>query len=172
MSIGGYPSQHFASSYPDMVSGFVALDTTPLGLQYYSKSDLWWLKQVTPMSKLFPAGLLKVGMAWSISKTKYSYKKMMSILESSSKAEIIEQMKIAYEYFMLENKDVNFHFPMLILVGKNDITGKVKVYCRAWAEQTGSELHWIKNARHFSNGDNPEQVNTEIELFINENSHL
>ena len=172
MSMGGYPSQHFASSYPDMVSGFVALDTTPLGLQYYSKSDLWWLKQVTPMSKLFPAGLLKVSMAWSISKTKYSYKKMMSILESSSKAEIIEQMKIAYEYFMLENKDINFHFPMLILVGKNDITGKVKVYCRAWAEQTGSELHWIKNARHFSNGDNPEQVNTEIELFINENSHL
>lgn len=174
MSMGGYPSQHFASLYPDMVGGFIALDTTPLGFQYYSKSDLWWLKQVAPMSKVFPAGLLRVSIAWSISKTKYSYKKMMSILKSYSKAEIIEQMKIAYEYFMLENKDTDFHFPTLILVGKNDITGKVKTYCRAWAKQTGSELHWIKNARHFSNGDNPEQVNKEIELFINinENKHL
>ncbi len=43
MSMGGYPSQHFASIYPDMVKGFVALDTTPLGCGYYSKSDLWWL---------------------------------------------------------------------------------------------------------------------------------
>lgn len=168
MSMGGYPSQHFASSYPDMVNGFVALDTTPLGFQYYSKSDLWWLKQVAPMSKAFSAGLLRVSIAWSISKTKYSYKKMMSILKTYSKAEIIEQMKIAYEYFMLENKDTDFHFPTLILVGKNDITGKVKAYCKAWAKQTGSELHWIKNARHFSNGDNPEQVNKEIELFMNE----
>lgn len=40
MSMGGYPSQHFAALYPDMVKGFVALDTTPLGLKYYSKSDL------------------------------------------------------------------------------------------------------------------------------------
>ena len=35
MSMGGYPSQHFAALYPDMVKGFVALDTTPLGLKYY-----------------------------------------------------------------------------------------------------------------------------------------
>ncbi|MGQ3505107.1 alpha/beta fold hydrolase, partial [Enterococcus faecalis] len=40
MSMGGYSSQHFASIYPDMVKGFIALDTTPLGLSYYSKSDL------------------------------------------------------------------------------------------------------------------------------------
>ena len=45
MSMGGYPSQHFAALYPDMVKGFVALDTTPLGLKYYSKSDLWWVRK-------------------------------------------------------------------------------------------------------------------------------
>jgi len=28
-------------------------------------------------------------------------------------------MKIAYKYFVLENKEVNFNFPMLILVGEN-----------------------------------------------------
>ena len=167
MSMGGYPSQHFAALYPHMVKGFVALDTTPLGMTYYSKSDLWWLKQVAPMAKLFPSSALRISMAWSVSKTKYSYQKMMSMLKPLSKAEIIEQMKIAYEYFPKENKDVHFEFPVLILVGEKDCTGKVKSYCREWSRQTGYPLHYIKNAKHFANGDNPEQVNAEIALFIN-----
>lgn len=166
MSMGGYPCQHFAVLYPDMVKGFVALDTTPLGLRYYSKSDLWWLKQVAPMAKIFPKNILKKSIAWSVSKTNYSYQKMMSMLEPLSKAEIIEQMKIAYEYFPRENIDVSFQFPVLILVGDKDTTGKVKKYCRDWSKKTGYTLHYIKNAKHFANGDNPEQVNSEIELFI------
>ena len=88
------------------------------------------------------------------------------MLKSHSKAEIIEQMRIAYEYFPLENKVVDFSFPVLILVGDKDRTGKVKAYCKEWAKQTGYPLHFIKQAKHFSNGDNPEQVNKEIENFI------
>ncbi|HHU83443.1 MAG TPA: alpha/beta hydrolase, partial [Firmicutes bacterium] len=32
MSMGGYPSQEFAVQYPDRVIAFIALDTTPFGL--------------------------------------------------------------------------------------------------------------------------------------------
>lgn len=39
-------------------------------------------------------------------------------------------------------------------------------YCKEWAKQTGYPLHFIKQAKHFANGDNPEQVNNEIEKFI------
>lgn len=166
MSMGGYPSQHFACLYPDMVKGFVALDTTPLGLHYYSKSDLWWLKQIAWMANCFPANILRKSMAWSVSETEYSYRVMTSMLKASSKAEIIEQMRTAYEYFAMENKDAAFSFPVLILVGDKDNTGKVKAYCREWAKQTGYPLHFIKGAKHFANGDNPEQVNKEIENFI------
>ena len=108
MSMGGYPSQHFAAMYPDMVKGFVALDTTPLGFKYYSKSDLWWLKQVAPMAKCFTANLLRKSMAWSVSESRYSYQKMLSMLKPLSKAEIIQQMQIAYEYFIVEKKEVDF----------------------------------------------------------------
>lgn len=166
MSMGGYPSQHFAAIYPDMVKGLVALDTTPLGVQYYSKSDLWWLKQVAPMAKWFPATILQKSMAKSISETDYSYQKMMSMLKPLSKSEIIEQMRIAYGKFTHENRSVMFQFPVLILVGDRDSTGKVKAYCKEWAKQTGYPLHFIKNAQHFANGDNPEQVNFEIQQFI------
>lgn len=167
MSMGGYPSQHFASIYPAMVKGFIALDTTPLGLTYYSKSDLWWLKRAVLMAECFSTHILKVSMAWSVSKRKYSFQKMMSMLEPLSKADIIDQMQVAYEYFPMENKDVDFQFQVLILVGKKDSTGKVKTYCGEWAKRTGYPLHYIKGAKHFSNGDNPEQVNKEIEDFIN-----
>lgn len=166
MSMGGYPSQHFADRYPWMVKGFVALDTTPLGLRYYTKSDLWWLKHVAPMAKCFPNYLLRKSIARSVSESRYSYQKMLSMLKPFSKAEIILQMRIAYEFFVMENKDVDFAFPVLILVGEKDCTGKVKAYCEAWAKQTGFPLHIIKQARHFSNGDNPAQVNREIERFI------
>lgn len=88
------------------------------------------------------------------------------MLKPLSKSEIIQQMQIAYEYFIAENKDVDFLFPVLILVGENDSTGKVKTYCKEWAKQTGYPLHFIKQAKHFANGDNPEQVNREIENFI------
>lgn len=166
MSMGGYPSQHFAAMYPGMVKGFVALGTTPLGLQYYTKADLWWLKQAVSIAKLFPADILRKSMAWQVSNTKYSYQKMISMLIPLSKAEIIKQMQAAYEYFPYENRNVKFTFPVLILAGDKDRTGKVKTYCRKWAEYTGYPLHFIKNARHFANGDNPEQVNLEIKLFI------
>ncbi|MBO5069796.1 MAG: alpha/beta hydrolase [Roseburia sp.] len=166
MSMGGYPSQHFAVLYPDMVKGFIALDTTPLGQQYYSRSDLWWLRHIAPMAKLFPAKTLRKSMAKSVSMTAYSYEKMMKMLIPLSKSEIIEQMRIAYEYFAKENREVDFAFPVLILVGDKDSTGKVKEYCRAWSMNTGFPLHYIEEAKHFANGDNPEQVNEEIDNFL------
>lgn len=52
------------------------------------------------------------------------------------------------------------------MLGDKDKTGKVRQYCKAWAEKTGHPLHIIKNSSHFSNGDNPQQVNSEIEQFI------
>lgn len=111
-----------------MVKGFVALDTTPLGLKYYSKSDLWWLKQVVPMAKCLTTNLLRKSMAWSVSvsESRYSYQKMLSMLKSLSKAEIIQQMRIAYEYFIVENKDVDFSFPILILVDEKDAQARLR----------------------------------------------
>jgi pimeloyl-ACP methyl ester carboxylesterase len=166
MSMGGYPSQEFAYHYPENVDRMVMLDTTPFGLKYYSKSDLWWLKQVAPLGKRFPNNMLRKSMAKSVSKTNYSYQKMIEMLKPLSKTEIIEQMDIAYGKFAKENKDVQFNFPILLLLGEYDTTGKVKQYNQAWAKATNYPLHIIKHAAHFSNGDNPEQVNLEIENFI------
>ena len=166
MSMGGYPSQMFACHYPDMVLGFVAIDTTPFGTGYYSRSDQWWLKRVEPLAKLFPDKMLRRSMAKSVSKTQYSYNMMMKMLQPLSKTDICRQMGLAYNGFLKENRDMKFSFPVLILLGECDKTGKVKQYCEQWAKNEGYPLHVIRGAAHFSNGDNPEMVNKEIEAFV------
>ena len=168
MSMGGYPSQMFAHLYPNKAQCIIGIDTTPFGTEYYSKSDLFWLSKIKPMLKLFTDKLLRESMAKSISVTEYSYNKMKEILASSSKEQIIEQMDIAYGKFAQENRNLNIKCPVLILLGDKDRTGKVKQYSKAWAKKTGYPLHIIENASHFSNGDNPKQVNYEIEQFINQ----
>ena len=166
MSLGGYPSQEFAVRNPEMVLGFVALDTTPYGLCYYSKFDCWCVRQVEPLAKLFPEKMLRESMSKSVSKTDYSYNVMMKMLEPLSKTDIVRQMGIAYAGFLKENRDVRFDFPIRILLGEFDKTGKVASYSRAWSKKEGYPLHIIKSAAHFSNGDNPDAVNREIEDFI------
>lgn len=166
MSMGGYPSQMFAHLYPEKVKCFIGIDTTPFGTAYYSKSDLWWLSKVKPMAKLFSEKMLRKSIAKSISLTDYSYKKMMEILSPMSKEQIIEQMDIAYGKFAQENRTLRLLCPVLILLGDKDRTGKVRQYCFAWSKATSYPLHIIERASHFSNGDNPHQVNSEIEQFI------
>lgn len=171
MSLGGYPCQHFAARWPEQVRGFVALDTTPLGLRYYSRSDRWWLERAAAMAGWFPEGLLRWSMARSISMTQDAYESMQKMLAPLSKADITAQMDVAYRQFIRENRDVSFAFPVLILVGDHDSSGKVKAYCKEWARCTGYPLQWVKNARHYSNRDNPGQVNQAIEQFMKEKCH-
>lgn len=166
MSMGGYPSQMFAHLYTEKAQCIIGIDTTPFGVEYYSKSDLFWLSKVKPMTKMFTEKMLRESIAKSISVTDYSYQKMQEILAPLSKEQIIEQMDIAYGKFVQENRNLNIECPVLILLGDKDKTGKVKKYCKAWAKNTNYPLHIIENASHFSNGDNPRQVNQEIERFI------
>ena len=166
MSMGGYPAQMFAHLFPQRTRGLVAIDTTPFGLSYYSKSDLFWLRHTEGIARCFPAGLLRWSMARSVARTDWSTARMAEMLAPLSRADIACQMGVAYGAFTRENMDMELSCPVLILLGDHDRTGKVAQYSRAWAARTGYPLHIIQNAAHFSNGDNPEQVNREIADFL------
>jgi pimeloyl-ACP methyl ester carboxylesterase len=166
MSMGGYPAQAFAAKYPGLTEGFVALDTTPFGLGYYSKSDIWILKRVGAMGSWFPANTLRNSMAKSVSRTEYSRRLMLKMLEPLTKADIVQQMDIAYGGFIKENRDIQLACPVVLLLGEYDKTGKVKQYNEQWAKQTGYPLVIIKDAAHLSNCDNPAAVNVAILDFV------
>lgn len=166
MSMGGYPCQYFIHKYSHMAEGFIAIDTTPVGLKYYSKLDLWFLKNTAFFAKLFSEKILKYSMAKSISKTEYAYKIMENIYRNYTKADMILQIDRCYNQFVAENIDISIKCPFIIILGEYDKTGKVALYSKQWAKETKSRLYIIPNAAHFSNADNYMEVNKIIEQFI------
>lgn len=165
-SLGGYFAQAFILRYPEMVKGFIGIDTTPYGEAYYSKSDKWWLRQVEWMAHLYPYGMMKKAIAKQVSTTKYAYENMLSMLEQYGKKELCHLMGIGYAAFLEDNRDIHISCPVLIILGDQDKTGKVKQYCKAWSEATGYPLQTIKNAAHNANVDNWIEVNSAIEKFL------
>lgn len=165
-SMGGYIAQSFIAKYPSMVSAFVAIDTTPYGDMYYSKSDRWWLRQIEWMSYLYPFNAMKKAIAKQVSVTKDGYENMLSMLSPYTKKELCHLMGIGYAGFLDDNTNLQIECPIIILLGDKDKTGKVQGYNKLWAKNTDFPLIFIKNAAHNSNVDNPEAVNHEIHKFI------
>lgn len=165
-SMGGYVCQTFLKYYAEFAVGFIGIDTTPFGLDYYSNFDIWCLRQIGWMTRCYPYKILVKAIARSSTCTKYAYENMMKSLLKYSKKEICHLMEIYYSGFFEENCDLVPKVPVLILVGEKDRTGKVKKYCQMWHEKTGYPLSVIKSAAHNSNIDNYEQVNFETAHFI------
>lgn len=164
-SMGGYIAQSFISRYPEKVLGFVSIDSTPFG-NYYSKSDIWWLKQIERMCKPFPEKMLKVSMAKQNAVTKEGRENMLEMVSDYEKEELCHLMGIGYAGFLEDNKEVEIACPAILLVGEKDNTGKVKQYNKGWSKRTGTDIIWIPNAAHNSNVDNPEFVNSCIANFL------
>lgn len=158
-------AQSFMARYPEMVTGFISIDSTPFG-DYYSKSDIWWLKQIEWMCKPFPKKLLKTSMAKQNAVTKAGQENMLAMVSDYEKAELCRLMGIGYAGFLDDNRELQIPCPFMILVGEQDKTGKVKQYNKTWSKRTGQQIIWIPNAAHNSNVDNPEFVNECIREFL------
>ena len=165
-SMGGFITQTILKYWPEIVTGFVGIDTCPFGLGYYSKSDMWWLRQIEWMSLCFPCNLLKKSLAKSCTYSQEARQSYYHSLSPYSKKELCHLLGIGYAGFLEENCDLNISCPVLILVGKYDRTGKVWQYCTTWARKTGFPMRIIPNAAHNANFDNSEAVNLEIDRFL------
>ena len=56
--------------------------------------------------------------------------------------------------------------PAMLICGKKDMAGSCIRYNKAWHKNTNIPLHWIENAGHNSNTDQPEIINQLIDEFI------
>lgn len=164
-SLGGYFTQSFYIRYPEMVKAFISIDSTPYG-DYYSKSDIFWIKQVEWMAKLFPGKTLIDSMAKVNALTKEGQDNMRSMVSVYEKNELCRLMQIGYAGFLEDNREINMTCPILMLVGTKDKTGKVRAYNEAWSKKLNQDIVWIPDAAHNSNVDNPTAVNEAITRFI------
>ena len=79
-SMGGFITQSVIKRYPEIVKGFVSIDSTPFGEKYYSKSDRWILRQIEWMSALYPDKSLRKAIAKQVTRTERSYQNMYRML--------------------------------------------------------------------------------------------
>lgn len=165
-SMGGYIAQTYMKRYPNEAKGFVGVDTSPFGTHYYSKADLWWLRQVEWMSLCFPHRLLVKAIAGSCTYTEEARLNMLAALRPYSKKELCHLMGIGFAGFIEENCELEIPCPAMLLVGQQDRTGRVKQYCEEWHKRTGIPLHIIPHAAHNANYDNSRAVNQKIEEFL------
>lgn len=68
-----------------MVEGIMMIGTCPYGIDYYSKLDIFWLKQTEWMLKLFPDRLLRNIISKMCGATSEGRRSMLKMLEGYEK---------------------------------------------------------------------------------------
>lgn len=167
-SFGGYVAQAFIARYKGVASGFVSIDSAPLGKQYYSKAERWLLKHMYGFYMCFPWGLLVKSGAYSCAETRYGRELMRVIMLSYGKKEYCQLAAAGYRILseQLSAETQAPDCPVLLICGKKDrqITN---IYSRKWAAEAKLHVHWVEGAGHNANTDRPDIVNNLIETFLN-----
>ena len=165
-SMGGFVAQSVLARDPAMVKGLFTIGTCPYGEAYYSKSDLFWLRQTKWMFSLFPDGLLRSTMAAMCGRTQDTRENMLRMLAYYDKKELCTLMYLGFAGFIPEIQNLRISCPVCLTVGEYDRTGKVRRYNEQWHRREGYPLHMIPGAAHNANVDNPQAVNGLLREFL------
>ena len=173
-SMGGYVGQVYAELFPENLGGFVSIDSAPLGRCYVTGIELWLLKRMEPVYRLYPwKSLLKAGTN-GVAVSDYGRKLMRDIMTvyNGDKARYAKLAGHGYQILakaMEAGLPYRINCPALLICGEKDRAGSCKRYNKAWHKKTGIPLKWVKDAGHNSNTDKPEEINRLIESFLQTN---
>lgn len=91
---------------------------------------------------------------------------MYSSVSKLSKDENINIMDVSYKQLLKRTETVEFTFPVLLVIGEKDNTGKVKKYNNKWAAQSGYQLVIISDTARNSNVDKYNEFNNVLAGFL------
>ncbi len=165
-SAGGFICQAFIKDYPNMAQAFISIGTTPFGMKYYKKSELFWIKHFSTIARLYPYKYYCKVSSKSATFTEESRESFYNSLLRLGKKGMLEAVKAVYGDFMNYEDTVNFSCPVLLLAGEHDKIGYVKKYNVKWAQETGFPFITIKNAGHNTNYDNYKEFNQIVNEFL------
>jgi pimeloyl-ACP methyl ester carboxylesterase len=165
-SMGGYISQIVAHRYPHRVRSLVCVDSSPIGLSYYSKLDKWLLSITPSLLKLYPHNYLIETIAKGIALEESAQSYALEVLQTYTISEIASIMRAVYQGLLDNGNGQRLSCPVLIVYGEKDTTGKVREYSERWAKQENWEIRIIPHAAHNSNMDNPAKFNQALAEFL------
>jgi pimeloyl-ACP methyl ester carboxylesterase len=164
-SAGGYAVQAFILKYPEMADAFISIDSSPFGLKYYKKSELFWTDHFCQIARLYPYEYYCKASAKAATNTEESRKAFYDCLKRLGKQGMLNAADAVYKDFP-NYEEVSFKCPVLLLLGQYDKVGLVKKYNEMWSTETGYPLMIIPNAAHNSNYDNYEFFNVKVYEFL------
>lgn len=170
-SMGGYVGQAYAELYPEKLKGFVAIDSAPLQRSYITGAELWLLKRMEPVYRRYPWKWLLRSGTQGVAATEYG-RKLMRDMMMTYDGDQERYAKISGHGFRIlaeaMEADLSYRLqcPALLICGEKDRAGSCIRYNKAWHQRTGIPIHWLKNAGHNSNTDEPELVNQLIDDFV------
>lgn len=168
-SLGGYIAQALMHKYPDVASGFVSIDSSPIRKSFYSWFDLFVLRHTYLICLLLSWKTLVSSVSKRSSATQYGQNYMKRTLEQFDKHEYCKL--VSETYADLSNTIACMdpylvNCPMICICGRKDEVGSVRKYNRRWVKQEGVDMVWLASAGHNSNMDEPGIVNDTIDRFI------
>jgi len=172
-SMGGYVGQAYAELYPDKPRGFVSIDSAPLQRHYMTKAELWMLKHTEGMYRAYPWKALVRDGANGCAETAYGRKLMtdMMMVYDGDPERYVKLVSHGYRILadaIEKNLPYEIKCPAILICGEKDKAGSAKAYNKKWAKRTNLPLHWVANAGHNANTDDPDRVNLIIDKFVRE----
>jgi len=171
-SMGGYVGQAFMETFPGAARGFISIDSAPLQRRYITAAELWLLKRMEPVYRIYPwKALLKSGCeGCAVSEYGRTLMREMMLVYDGDKERYARLSGHGFR-ILAEAIEADLPYeipcPALLLCGEKDRAGSTKRYNRAWHKGAGIPIRWIANAGHNSNCDRPEEVNAIIQEFLN-----
>lgn len=168
-SMGGYTAQAYLRLFPHEAAGFISIDSCPLGHEYYTGWELFFLKHTKLMYLPIPWNTLKSLGENGCTTTEAGRSAMRAMMDDFEKREYCELAAHGFRVLadaIGPDRAYPLPCPTLLICGTKDMAGSAKRYNRAWEKRTGLPVHWLEGAGHNSNTDAPEAVNQLIEQFL------
>lgn len=170
-SMGGYVAQMFMEIYPGELGGFVSIDSCSLKRKYVTAFDIWALKRVEPIYRMYPWNSLKKTGSNGCAETEYGRALMRMMMEKFDGNQEWYSKLSGHGFYMLaealeSSREFKIDCPAILICGTKDKAGSAKRYNKKWTKGENLPMYWIEGAGHNSNTDEPEKVNALIEDLV------
>lgn len=170
-SMGGYVSQAFMQCFPGEAAAFVSIDSAPLKRKYYPSWELWLLRRIEPLYRLYPWKTLVRQGSRGCAETPYGRQMMAQMMASYTDDTRYYTRLVGHGYRILAEAveadlPYNIDCPCLLICGERDKAGDTRSFNRRWAAGEHLPIRWIPTAGHNSNTDQPHIINQLIREMI------
>lgn len=164
-SMGGNIAQEVAFYCPEKIESLILIDCT-WNMQKLTRRERLTIQLTPLLMPIYPWNLM-VKQSIQASSVKSDVQEYLRNAFLSVGAKDFAKIFLATAACLHTEENYKFNKPILLVCGEHDNTGNIKKIAPIWAEsEPQCEFHWISDAGHCANQDNPEEFNQLMTAFL------